>query len=119
LAFPEPNPKLSDAQPFFCGKIQILIWTSVISSGGFHGHIGGNQARREKRKEAVGQATARVDWLAVGSKSFGALCGARSNRREKARHVCGRESEDWESCQEEVGEVSSASEENSGIGPSP
>jgi hypothetical protein len=30
LAFAEPNPKLSDAQPFFCVKIQILIWTSVI-----------------------------------------------------------------------------------------
>jgi hypothetical protein len=29
LAFAEPNLKLSDAQPFFCVKIQILIWTSV------------------------------------------------------------------------------------------
>jgi hypothetical protein len=30
LAFAEPNLKLSDAQPFFCVKIQILIWTSVV-----------------------------------------------------------------------------------------
>jgi hypothetical protein len=29
LAFREPNLKLSDAQPFFRVKIQILIWTSV------------------------------------------------------------------------------------------
>jgi hypothetical protein len=30
LAFAEPNLKLSDAQPFFASKFQILIWTSVI-----------------------------------------------------------------------------------------
>jgi membrane-associated phospholipid phosphatase len=36
LAFAEPNLKLSDAQPFFCFKIQILIWTSVIYSAPFH-----------------------------------------------------------------------------------
>jgi hypothetical protein len=29
LAFAEPNLKLSDAQPFFASKSQILIWTSV------------------------------------------------------------------------------------------
>jgi hypothetical protein len=29
LPFPEPNLKLSDAQPFFASKSQILIWTTV------------------------------------------------------------------------------------------
>src|ERR1700694_6028753 len=76
-----------------------------ISLGGFHGHTGGNQTRREESKKAVGQITARVKWPAVGCKSARALRRARSNQREKTRYVCGCESEDWESCQEAMGKV--------------
>jgi hypothetical protein len=81
-----------------------------------HGHSGSNRARREKTRKAVRQVATQIEWSASGCKSFGQLDEPGAKERRETRHVRRRESEDWESCEEAMGEVSGASEEGSRIG---
>src|ERR1700686_830375 len=70
-----------------------------------HGHSGSNQARREKARKAVRQATAPIERNTSGCKSFGRFDEPRTKGREEACSVCRCESEDFESYQEAVGNV--------------
>jgi hypothetical protein len=57
----------------------------------------------------------RPEWSASGCKSIGRLCGARSRRREEARHDGCWQSGDFEGVEEALGEGQSASKESSRV----
>src|SRR6266550_4646078 len=113
LAFPKgPNPpndwsavwKVYGFQdrPYFhpdeagCGR---------LTARRIHGHSCSNQARREKARKAVRQATAPVERNTSGSESFGRFDQPGTKGRKEARDVCGCESEDWEGNKIAVGKV--------------
>ena len=76
-----------------------------IPRRGSHEHTGGNQARTEKGKKEVGQATASVEWLGGGSKSFGRFNEPRNKERGEARLVGCWQSGDCPGGEEAVGET--------------
>jgi hypothetical protein len=84
-------------------------------NGRIHGHSGSNQARRAKTRKAARQGTASIEWRSSGWESFGRFNEQGTQSGKEACYVCCRQSEDRESYQEAVGEVSGAEEESGRI----
>src|SRR6266852_4843183 len=97
-----------------CGTSGALPPVDIDFIRRIHGHFGRNQARREKTRKTVEQATAPIERRTSRCKSLGRFNEQRNSRRKEARPVCRWESEDCESGEKAVGE-GSASEESGGI----
>src|ERR1700687_4725340 len=76
-----------------------------LSARRIHAHSGSNQARREKARKAVTQATAPIERNTSGSESIGRFDQSGTKGSKEAGDVCGCTSEDFESNKSAVGKV--------------
>src|ERR1700674_778805 len=70
-----------------------------------HENSGSNQARREKARKAVRQATAPIERNTSGSQSIGHFDPPGIQDRKEACDVCRRQSEDFEGNESAMGKV--------------
>src|ERR1700674_3085494 len=92
----------SNSQPYFQPSESVY---GRLAARRIHENSGSNQARREKARKAIRQATAPIEWNTSGSKSFGRFDQPRTKHRKEAGDVCGCESEDFEGNKSAMGEV--------------
>src|SRR5260370_14982755 len=99
----------------FCCTSGALPPVEIDFIGRIHGHSGSNQARREKTRKAIRQATAPIERGTSGCKSSGRFDQPRNQASKEARVVRRWESENCPGSEKAMGKGSSPSEESSRI----
>src|ERR1700719_742083 len=89
----------------FPGRRNVPGHYGRLAARRIHGHSGSNQARREKARKAIRQATAPIERNTSGSESFGRFDQPGTKGRKEARLICSCESEDFEGNKSAVGKV--------------